>query len=297
MAVTSMRNNSIANFSKFNSMRAPFDAAPFTLSFVTIGGGGSGGTGRSDQLTNGGGGGAGAMYVGTESFLRGTYPVILGAGATSVSGTNIRGNRGVDSTFATYVAPGGQGAILEVDSATLNQGGSGGGRQGGGAAAPGTGGLAGTGDYLANNGGDKHSSAGSAGGGGGAGAAGANGVSGDGGDGGAGSSTSISGSPVFYAGGGGGGSNGTDGTGGIGGGGNAGGSPGSGTANTGGGGGGCQDGGTSGAGGSGIIILSIPTLISVSFSAGVTQTSSVVGTNTVYTITATSTTDETVTIG
>jgi hypothetical protein len=46
-----------------------------------------------------------------------------------------------------------------------------------------------------------------------------------------------------------------------------------------------------------VVILSIPSTISVSFSAGVTQSSTTVGNNTVYTVTATSTTDETVTIG
>jgi hypothetical protein len=51
------------------------------------------------------------------------------------------------------------------------------------------------------------------------------------------------------------------------------------------------------AGGSGVIILSIPTSIaSVTFSGGVTQTSSVVGVNRVYIVTATSTTSETVTL-
>jgi hypothetical protein len=51
-----------------------------------------------------------------------------------------------------------------------------------------------------------------------------------------------------------------------------------------------------GAGGSGVVILAIPTSFSVSFSGGVTETNAVVGGNTVYTITATSTTSETVTI-
>jgi hypothetical protein len=45
-----------------------------------------------------------------------------------------------------------------------------------------------------------------------------------------------------------------------------------------------------------VVILAIPTARIVTFSAGVTQTNAVVGANTVYTITATSTTSETVTI-
>jgi hypothetical protein len=69
------------------------------------------------------------------------------------------------------------------------------------------------------------------------------------------------------------------------------------TANTGGGGGAGRSSATrSGNGGSGIIIFSVPlqgpTPI---FSAGVTQTSATVGSKRVYTVTATSTTSETVT--
>jgi hypothetical protein len=70
-----------------------------------------------------------------------------------------------------------------------------------------------------------------------------------------------------------------------------------GTANTGGGGGGRGSGATTGKnGGSGIVIFSLPIQAIVTFSGGVTQTSSIVGQNRVYTVTATSTTSETVTI-
>jgi hypothetical protein len=44
------------------------------------------------------------------------------------------------------------------------------------------------------------------------------------------------------------------------------------------------------------VIFTLPTQATATFSAGVTQTSSTVGGNTVYTVTATSTTNETVTI-
>jgi hypothetical protein len=73
-----------------------------------------------------------------------------------------------------------------------------------------------------------------------------------------------------------------------------------GTANTGGGGGGGLGPGSTApakAGGSGLVVFSVPEVFPVSFSGGVTQTSAVVGTNRVYTVTATSTTGETVTIG
>jgi hypothetical protein len=48
------------------------------------------------------------------------------------------------------------------------------------------------------------------------------------------------------------------------------------------------------AGGSGIVVIKIPDTRSASFSAGVTQTSSTAGGFTVFTVTATSTTSETV---
>jgi hypothetical protein len=50
-----------------------------------------------------------------------------------------------------------------------------------------------------------------------------------------------------------------------------------------------------GNGGSGVVILRVPTTATVTFSGGVTQTSATVGSDTVFTITATSTTSETVT--
>jgi hypothetical protein len=50
------------------------------------------------------------------------------------------------------------------------------------------------------------------------------------------------------------------------------------------------------AGGSGVVIFTLPVQATATFSGGVTQTSAVLGANRVYTVTATSTTDETVTI-
>jgi hypothetical protein len=54
--------------------------------------------------------------------------------------------------------------------------------------------------------------------------------------------------------------------------------------------------GDGGNGGSGVVIFTLPAQAIATFSAGVTQTSAVVGVNRVYIVTATSTTDETVTI-
>ena len=52
---------------------------------------------------------------------------------------------------------------------------------------------------------------------------------------------------------------------------------------------------TGGAGGSGVVILSIPEANTATFSGGVTQTSTTSGGRRIYTITATTTTSETVT--
>jgi hypothetical protein len=72
-----------------------------------------------------------------------------------------------------------------------------------------------------------------------------------------------------------------------------------GTANTGNGGGGAEagGGGVGGAGGSGVVIIKIPDYANATFSAGVTSSlSTAVSGFKVYTVTATSTASETVTI-
>ncbi len=53
MAVTSMANSSIRDFTKFNNMSTTFGVSPYPCEYVVIAGGGSGGG------TVGGGGGAG----------------------------------------------------------------------------------------------------------------------------------------------------------------------------------------------------------------------------------------------
>jgi hypothetical protein len=107
--------------------------------------------------------------------------------------------------------------------------------------------------------------------------------------------SSITGSSVTRGGGGGGGRNG--GSGGAGGSGGGGAGAGSGTAtagsaNTGGGGGG---GATGNSGGSGVVIIKVPSVYVATFSGGVTQSSTTSGGFKIYTVTATSTTSETVT--
>jgi hypothetical protein len=69
-----------------------------------------------------------------------------------------------------------------------------------------------------------------------------------------------------------------------------------GTANTGSGGGGAGNTGSSGGnGGSGVVIIKIPDTRTATFSGGVTQSSTTSGGFKIYTVTATSTTSETVT--
>jgi hypothetical protein len=250
----------------------------YSVNFLVIAGGGSGGNNAS--LAGGSGGGAGGYRNSVTGESSGgnssaetpltlevgtTYTITVGAGGAAKA-TQGNGNSGVDSSISgtgisTITSIGG-GAGVE-NTATSISGGSGGGAAGGGNF---TGG-AGTANQ-GSNGGDLIASSGYqvGAGGGGAGQVGQNGTTSgsvaDGGDGGNGLASSISGSSVTRAGGGAGGGDTrlteTFGTGGSGGGGNASATTGgSGTVNTGSGGGG---GGsiTSGAGGSGVVILSMP---------------------------------------
>ena len=242
---------------------------PYTASYVVVAGGGG------TNIDYSGGGGAGGMRTGTVSFLPGTsYTVTVGSGGAAGPSLPGQGGSGGTSSLAgtpitTVSATGGggsNGASSGFPSGASGGSGGGGagqpGKNGGGSGTPGQGNPGGTGTFSPNE---------NTGGGGGAGGAGGNGVTGpvrSTGAGGVGLATSISGSPVFYAGGGGGGGfapqGSSAGAGGTGGGGAGTNSPGgkgtNGTANTGGGAGGA--GGASGAGstgGSGIVVLSVPT--------------------------------------
>lgn len=306
MAVTSIKNSSISDFVKFRNMSATFGARPFSLQYVVVAGGGGGGNnfggaggagGYRSNVTgeNTGGGLAAESDLTTETPNSrlpnpGTYQVTVGGGGAAGIGSGNPGLVGNNSVFGSITANGGgRGGGFNVSAA----GGSGG--SGGGSAFTNTTTSSGTvGQGFGSTGGGGSGGSG----GGGAGALGADGGN-DGGNGGVGVASSITGSAVVRAGGGGGGGN----IGGLGfdGGGNGGssgvvGAPG--TVNTGGGGGGGGGGDRNGGtGASGVVILSIPTQAPLAtFSAGVTQTSVIVGPHRVYTITATSTTNETVTI-
>ena len=239
-----------------------------TASYLIVGGGGSGGSNDTNMGT--GGGGAGGLLSGTSALAIGTtYTITVGAGGATQSG-NGNGNSGSASSALSVTASGGGGGS-GVSTGAGVAGASGGGGSGSFAAGTTAGGAGTSGQGFAGGTGQNSTSDANAqvgGGGGGASAVGVNaGLAG--GNGGAGAANSITGSSVNYAGGGGGGkrTTGTAGTGGIGGGGNGGadanGS--AGTANRGGGGGGAGTGGggvirTGGAGGSGVVILSIPTI-------------------------------------
>ena len=250
-------------------------AANNVVSYLVVAGGGAGGIGGDSP----GGGGAGGFreYKSpvdsyTASPLDGnpggtaitvtttSYPIQVGGGAPYPSCT------GTPSIFSSIVsAGGGRGSKNCSPTQTAVAGGSGGGGDGGGNCSAGAGNTPPTTPSQGFAGGSGQSIASNRGGGGGGGATSVGGNASSpkqAGDGGAGATTSITGSPVGYAGGGGGvGQNGDTGTGGTGGGGPGAGvnpSPGvDGTANTGGGGGAgngnCNS--DSGFGGSGIVII------------------------------------------
>lgn len=255
---------------------AVFPVVPsYTASYLVVAGGGGGGF-------YGGGGGAGGMLQGTMTlYANTTYSAVVGAGGAggyaATSNATAKGANGGDSTLAgvvTTAVGGGGGGSDETPTAYTGQPSSGG-SGGGGLASPtssqalGASGTSGQGN-AGGNGGTGTVSTNACAGGGGAGAAGSNvGASNNGSAGGAGATSAVTGATLTYAGGGGGGgySAGTGGAGGSGGGGagGSGGSPGTaGTANTGGGGGGgsrlAPNSYAGGAGGSGVVILSVPTM-------------------------------------
>lgn len=258
----------------------------YSVEYLLVAGGGSGGSA--------GGGGAGGVLSGTINVQSGSvYPIVIGAGGASGTGTNFLGNSGSNSTALNNTAIGGGGGGRWSGS-TNNQngvsGGSGGGAGLNNVGALNAGGAGTSGQGFAGGNANQLASTGlAAAGGGGAAALGGDKVNAAAGAGGAGVLNAINGTSLYWGGGGGGGSQispTTPGNGGIGGGGGgangnggtntstgggsalnaggngttagsgAGGTGGSGGANTGGGGGGMAISvGTAGAGGSGIFIL------------------------------------------
>jgi hypothetical protein len=228
----------------------------YSITYLAVGGGG-GGNGYGS-----GGGGAGGFLTGTSFVTPGkTYNVIVGAGGAQSTGqsSSTNGYPTIIDTMADALGGGAGGSA----SAVGQSGGSGG---GGGAGYAGGAGTSGQGYAGGSN----------KGGGGGASAVGGS----TSGAGGAGANSSITGTTVAYAGGGGGSGGGA---GGLGGGGTGGVTSGgtAGTVNTGGGGGAGGSCTPGLAGGSGIAILSIPTLyFSNNYTVG---TANVSGNNTIIT--------------
>ncbi len=253
---------------------------PRTINTLIVAGGGSGG-----GSTGGGGGGGGVVSTLTDVNV-GSYPVVVGGGATAPGNQN-PGINGSNSSFNGLVAIGGGGGAASRGGATAYSAGSGG--SGGGSQDYYGISTAGLGTNLQGNPGgslgySSLNSVGNAGGGGGAGGSGWGTESGLGGNGGIGVISSISGTSTYYGGGGGGGGGGT---GGLGGGGNGADVGAAGTANTGGGGGGGwgYSTGNGGAGGSGVVIISYPTG-SVTATGGTMTTS---GGYTIHTFTSSGT--------
>jgi len=268
------------------------------VEYLVIAGGGGGG--RSGDRASGGGGAGGYRSsvsgessgggASAESILEldpGTnYTVTIGAGGGGAIAGNEKGNNGSNSVFTTITSTGGGGGGSETEGFGdgLN-GGSGGGGGGNTSANGGTG--------TANQGFDGGDSPNNleGGGGGGASTVGQNAASGVSGDAGDGISSSITGSATFRSGGGGGAGRVGAGAGGNGGGGDGGSfnsntSGQNGTANTGGGGGASPNNTNGGAGGSGVVILRYATDYTITLAAGLTGSTTTVGSKKVTTITA-----------
>lgn len=279
--------NVVEGYTRIGGAWEPFftsGPAPLIVEYLVVAGGGGGGCGH------GGGGGAGGYRTasGISLTIATNYTVTVGAGAAGSSNDSAKAASGNNSVFSTITSAGGGGGGSRFDGTGANGGsGAGGSYQAGG----GTGNTPSVSPSQGNNGGGVGFAGG---GGGGASAVGGTSASGGvaaGAAGGAGSASSITGSSVTRAGGGGGGgylmAGGAGGAGGGGAGGSSAGSPG--TANTGGGGGGgAYDGAQrpGGAGGSGIVILSYPSTFDIRNGAGLTYTTSVVGSNKVTVFTA-----------
>jgi hypothetical protein len=218
------------------------------VEYLIVAGGGAGGSAGSS--IGAAGGGAGGLLTGTTTVTSQAYTITVGSGGSSVSGGDVVGNKGNNSSAFGFTAiGGGGGAGNGAQNFTIMAGGSGGGgRESDGAAGSGTAGQG--------NDGAAGSEAGNyAGGGGGAGTAGSQWRPGIG------LNVNITGISTFYAGGGAANEPGSIITpGGLGGGGASGGNGNgqTGVQNTGGGGGGSKSNINSGAGGSGIVVIRYP---------------------------------------
>ena len=284
-----IRYNSTTGYPEWYSATAgswtQFNSVPTTaISLLIVAGGGGGGADSTYGGGNwkGGGGGAGGYLEQTSrSISLGTaYTVAVGTGGSAGASAGASGGVGNNSVFDTSTAlGGGYGAGSPGTSTTAGgNGGSGGGASGGfsGSSSGGSTTQANSGGATGYGFGGGSSGYGVAGGGGGAGGAGSNSVASGGG--GAGKVSTITGASVTYAAGG-------NVAGGV-----------AGSANTGNGGsGGWGNGAVGYTGGSGVVVLKYLATLTATYSGGVTRTSVTSGGYKIDTITATSTTSETVT--
>jgi hypothetical protein len=264
---------------------------------LVVAGGGGGGRGVGNNRGGGGGGAGGLQYFSASTtFVKNTnYTITLGAGGSAGASFGSFGSNGSNSVFGSITSNGGGGGA-GAQNATPNglNGGSGGGASswGNGNPTPAAG-IGGTGiSGQGFSGGTLFgvdSTVGSIGsfgaGGGGAGGVGGNGTyGGTFGAAGSGLTYNVSGTNTIYS------------QGGLGGGFTTNESGANGLTNRGYGGGGTRggDNATAGSGGSGIIIFKLPYNVTVTFSNGVTWSSSTSNFLTTYVVTATSTTSETV---
>ena len=279
---------------------------PLTVDYLVIASGGGGGGSAPASTSASGGGGAGGLRTSYGSTSGGgassesslilstatSYTVTIGAGGSSAAGNSSgRGSNGNNSVFSTVTSTGGGGGGgYSGTDESGSTGGSGGGEMG--TSSPGSG----TSDQGYGGGNSVNSGPRGGGGGGGAGGAGGNVATnnGTGGSAGLGLTIDITGSSDNYAGGGGGGSENSTTIsssygGGTGGAGSTNTTATSGSNNTGGGGGGgtqSDTAGSGGDGGSGVVIIRYPNIYTVTVPAGLTSTTSTVGTDKVTTFTA-----------
>jgi hypothetical protein len=174
-------------------------SSQYFIEFLIIAGGGSGGSA--------GGGGGGGVITNTSSVSPGSvYPIVIGAGGASVTGS-VFGNNGSNTTGFSSTALGGGGGgswSSTADNQAGRNGGSGGG--GGlniiGSTNPGGSGTSGQG-FAGGSANQAYTTGYAAGGGGGAGAVGANKSNQVSGAGGIGVLNAINGTSLYWAGGGG----------------------------------------------------------------------------------------------
>jgi len=173
-----------------------------TVEYLVVAGGGGGG-GQA-----GGGGGAGGLLTATGYPITTGSPIIItiGAGGAAANTSPYTGNNGIDSVFGSIRTSGGGGGAYYGNGPY--SGGSGGGGGGGTATAANTGASGVPGQGFAGGNGDFNGARVGGGGGGAGGPGGNQEVNYKCGSGGPGVVSSITGSPVEYAGGGGGSSDG-----------------------------------------------------------------------------------------